>query len=87
MMAQRKTSGFNLLWAIALSSIIALTLTIMPLPQWLFYLWPDWMALIIVYWSLTVPDRVGPWIGFFIGTILEVLFVSICGPKDKTCNC
>lgn len=79
MMVQRKTTGFNLFWAIALSSIIALTLTIMPLPQWVFYFWPDWMALIIVYWALTVPDRVGPWIGFAIGTILEVLFVRNFG--------
>ena len=61
------------------SSFIALALTILPMPQWILHFWPDWMALVVIYWSLTVPDRVGPWIGFLIGTVLEVLFVRNFG--------
>ena len=78
-MLRKQTSTLNLFWAMCLSSFIALTLTIIPLPQWAFNFWPDWMALVLVYWALTVPDRVGPWVGFAIGTILEVLFVRNFG--------
>ena len=62
-----------------LSSFFALVLTVVQLPQWLFYFWPDWIALIIVYWALMVPDRIGPFVGFVIGTLLEVLFVRKFG--------
>jgi rod shape-determining protein MreD len=78
-MMHRKASSLNLFLVICLSSFIALTLTVIPLPQWVFYFRPDWMALVVVYWALTVPDRVGPWIGFAIGTVLEVLFVRNFG--------
>lgn len=78
-MNRRRTSGFSLFWTIALSCIIALTLTIIPTPQTIFYFWPDWMALIVVYWALMVPERIGPWVGFVIGTLLEVLFVRNFG--------
>ena len=78
-MVQQKTPWFNLFWAISLSSFMALVLTILPLPQWVFYFWPDWMALVVVYWALSVPQRVGPWVGFAIGTLLEVLFVRKFG--------
>ena len=78
-MSNRNNTLFKLMWVISLSSFIALVLTILPLPQSMFYFWPDWMALIVIYWSLTVPDRIGPWVGFAIGTVLEVLFVRNFG--------
>lgn len=72
-------STFSLFCAVLLSSFFALVLTVVQLPQWLFYFWPDWIALIIVYWALMVPHRIGPLIGFIIGTLLEVLFVRKFG--------
>ncbi len=78
-MSNRSNTLFTLIWVILLSSFIALVLTILPLPQSIFYFWPDWMALIVIYWSLTVPDRIGPWVGFAIGTVLDVLFVRNFG--------
>jgi len=49
------------------------------LPPSLFYFWPDWIVLVVIFWSLTQPDRIGPFIGFIIGTLLEVLFVRNFG--------
>jgi len=72
-------SSANLIFAVALSSFVALVLTIVQLPAWLFHFWPDWIALVIVYWALTTPDRVGPFVAFIIGTLLEVLFVRKFG--------
>ena len=78
-MNRRRQPGFSLFWSIALSFIVGYTLTTIPTPQAIFYFWPDWIALIVVYWALMAPDRVGPWVGFVFGTLLEVLFVRDFG--------
>jgi rod shape-determining protein MreD len=78
-MNRRRQPGFSLFWSIALCFIVGYTLTIIPTPQAIFYFWPDWIALIVVYWALMVPDRIGPWVGFVFGTLLEVLFVRDFG--------
>lgn len=48
-------------------------------PDWLSPFWPDWIALVIVYWALLAPDRIGPVAGFIIGTMLEVLRAKTLG--------
>ena len=78
-MNRRRQPGFSLFWSIALSFIVGYTLTTIPTPQAIFYFWPDWIALIVVYWALMAPDRIGPWVGFVFGTLLEVLFVRDFG--------
>jgi len=78
-MPSNRNSGFKVFWAVALSVLVALALMIVPLPQPLFYFWPDWIALVIVYWALYTPDKVGPLVGFVVGLLLEVLFVREFG--------
>ena len=67
------------LFGVAISSIVALVLTVVQLPDWLFHFWPDWIALVVIYWALQKPQHVGPFLGFLIGTLLEVLFVKQFG--------
>lgn len=78
-MMQRKESSLGLFLGVAISTFIAFVLTIVQLPTWLFYFWPDWISLIIIYWSLIAPGRVGPLSAFIIGVLLEVLFVRTFG--------
>ena len=78
-MSASRTSSFKIFWSVAFSALVALALMIVPLPQWLFYFWPDWVALVIVYWALYTPEKVGPFVGFIIGILLEVLFVREFG--------
>lgn len=75
-------SRMNFWWAMIFSAMVALALMIVPLPQWLFFFWPDWIVLIVVYWALYTPDRMGPLIGFIIGIFLEVLFVRQFGVES-----
>lgn len=79
MVTRGNKSPVRLFWAVFISSFVALVLMSIQLPAWLFYFWPDWIALVIVYWALTASDRIGPFVGFVIGTILEVLFVRKFG--------
>lgn len=72
-------SSSSVFFAVALSSFIALVLTVVQVPAWLFYFWPDWIALVLIYWALTSPSRIGPFVAFVIGTLLDVLFVRKFG--------
>jgi rod shape-determining protein MreD len=78
-MTRRQTSRLSLFWAISLSTFVALVLTVLPVPQIIFHFWPDWIALVLIYWALTVPEKIGPWVGFAVGTLMEVLFVRSFG--------
>ncbi len=78
-MSPRRSSGLTLFWAFSASIFAALVLSILPPPQLIFYFWPDWVALVLFYWALTTPRRIGPWVGFLIGTLMEVLFVRSFG--------
>lgn len=79
MSESRRSSPSSVFVAVSLSTFVALVLTIVQVPDWLFYFWPDWTALVIVYWALVLPNRVGAFVAFIIGTILEVLFVRKFG--------
>ncbi|HIG62383.1 MAG TPA: rod shape-determining protein MreD [Gammaproteobacteria bacterium] len=70
-------------WVILSSLFMALILTILPLPEGvpmeMGYLRPDWLALVIVYWTLALPDRVGLLTAFFVGLLADVISGSLLG--------
>ncbi len=77
-MAPKQQAWFNLFWAFTLSAFLALALTIVQVEPIFFY-WPDWIALVVIYWALMTPDKIGPSVAFVLGTLLEVLFVRNFG--------
>lgn len=77
-MVTKHSSWSNLFWAFSLSAFLALVLMIVQVEA-IFFFWPDWIALVIIYWALVAPDRIGPFVAFIIGTLLEVLFVRNFG--------
>ena len=66
-------------WVIALSFLAAFMLTAMPLPDWALPWRPAWIAMVLVYWCMALPERVGVITGWFIGLILDVMHGSILG--------
>jgi rod shape-determining protein MreD len=59
--------------------VIALLLTVVPLPDWARTLRPDWVGLVLIYWCLALPDRVGVGIGWFLGLLVDLLTGSLLG--------
>ena len=57
---------------IAMSFIIAIMLTALPLPDWAVNWRPDWVAVVLIYWCMAVPDRIGIFIAWFLGLLLDV---------------
>lgn len=49
------------------------------MPSWASALRPDWVALVLIYWCLALPQRVGMGIAFILGITLDVLMGSLLG--------
>ena len=64
-------------WFIVLSLFAALLLNFLPTSAWLWM--PDWVALIVVFWSIREPRRVGMGTGFVLGLAMDVADGSLMG--------
>jgi rod shape-determining protein MreD len=76
MTVSQTQQGYGLVVA---SLTVALVLTLLPMPHWAGELRPQWVALTIVYWCLTVPDRVGVFWAFGAGLLLDVISGNVLG--------
>ena len=61
------------------SLIFAMCLRIAPLPENLALLNPDWVLLILVYWSLVIPEHVGLSYAWIFGILTDVLMGRLFG--------
>jgi rod shape-determining protein MreD len=66
-------------YTIALSIIAALVLQIMPMPLVVDQFRPDWVFLVLAYWSLALPNRVNVGVAFFNGLVLDILLGTTLG--------
>ncbi len=60
---------------------IAVLLTLAPLPRAVSLLRPDWVALVLVYWCLAIPDRIGVGSAWVLGLFLDGLYGSLFGEQ------
>ncbi len=56
-------------------------LQLMPLPQALLPLKPYWLALVLVYWALESPERVGLGLAFVLGVLGDVVTGELLGEQ------
>jgi rod shape-determining protein MreD len=66
-------------WVIALTFIVAMMLTMVPLPDWAEYLRPEWVTMVLIYWCMALPERVGVGIGWSAGLLLDVIHGAVLG--------
>jgi rod shape-determining protein MreD len=66
------------------SFIIAYMLTSMPLPSWALNWRPAWVAIVLIYWSLALPERVGIGIAWISGVFLDVQQGTVFGQNAIT---
>ncbi|HKJ18354.1 MAG TPA: rod shape-determining protein MreD [Xanthomonadales bacterium] len=65
--------------AFVFTLVLATILAIVPLPGFLEMIWPFWMALVVIYWSLENPRYMSLGLVFAIGLLLDFLTVSLLG--------
>lgn len=66
-------------WVILLSFFIAYLLAIVPFPQWAMNYRPEWVPMVLIYWVMALPYRIGIGTAWFAGIILDILEGSILG--------
>ena len=74
-MARRTSHWF----APAATVAVALMLAIIPLPEGARPFRPDWVAVVLLYWSLIEPRRYGLLTAFWLGIVLDTLSGSLLG--------
>lgn len=61
------------------SFIIAFMLTAMPLPDWAQAWRPVWPAMVLIYWCMALPQRIGIGVAWCIGLLLDVQQGTLLG--------
>ncbi len=62
-----------------ISYVIALVLMVMPMPPFMEPWRPDWLSLVIIYWLIALPHRVGLTTVLVLGLIADILMGSVFG--------
>jgi len=75
-MAKKAFHGF---WWIQLTFLVALYLQALPMPDQVLYWRPEWISLVLIYWSLSLPQRVGIVHGFGWGLLLDLIEGTLLG--------
>jgi len=66
-------------WAIVATFVAAIMLTAMPLPDWAVNWRPSWIAMVLIYWCMALPERVGIGAGWVLGLLLDVQQGTVLG--------
>jgi rod shape-determining protein MreD len=65
--------------AVAVSFLVALMLTALPMPSWAALWRPAWVALVLIYWCMGAPGRTGVFLGWLLGLLMDVLAGTLLG--------
>lgn len=68
-------------WILFASLLGALLLGLLPLPPLLQPARPYWLALVLVYWLIEDPDRVGLGFAFLIGLLADLAYGGLLGEQ------
>jgi rod shape-determining protein MreD len=67
------------LWRLLLTALVALILTVLPLPPTVDIVRPAFLVLTVIFWSVNSPRTGGIAFGFFAGLILDVFQGPVLG--------
>ena len=68
-------------WLLPVTVVAALLLGLLPLPGMLQPARPYWLALVLVYWLIEAPERVGLGFAFLVGLCGDLVFGCILGEQ------
>lgn len=66
-------------WIIFFSFVVAMILLLIPLPEWARLLRPEWVVMVLIYWCMALPNRVGVGVGWFSGLMVDVAQGTLLG--------
>ncbi len=72
-------SALRHFWTINLTLMVALMLTLFPLPNWAEPFRPEWLTLAIIYWCMSLPKAIGLRTSFTFGVLLDIAMGTLLG--------
>ena len=75
MIGENRVSG----WHVAASVVVGLALSIVPAPQWLEVIRPDFLLIFVIYWSLTAPRMAGMTFAWMCGFAIDLIRGMVLG--------
>ena len=66
-------------FVIAMSLLLTLILSVIPLPARLSIFQPQWAPLVIIFWVIALPHRISVGTAWIIGLLLDGLYGSVLG--------
>lgn len=73
---ERRSNG---LWVVMLTLIIALWMNIMPVPMWALAGRPEFVAIVLLYWVIALPERIGIGSAWLLGLAQDIVEGSPLG--------
>jgi len=73
------TISANNRWLIVLSIFIALLLSVLPVPEELRWLRPQFVAIVFIYWCLTLPHVIGIIVAWCVGISVDIVNHCVLG--------
>ncbi len=64
---------------ILLSFVTAAILAIIPMPDHISTLRPQWVSLVLIFWCMVLPHRIGVFIGWSVGLLMDILYGTLLG--------
>lgn len=64
---------------IALTLFVGMILSVVPVPQWALWARPEWLFLVLIYWTLALPERCGVLTAATVGFVQDSLTASLMG--------
>ncbi|MFK8043636.1 rod shape-determining protein MreD [Congregibacter sp.] len=66
-------------WVIVASLLCAAVLAVMPLTRSLLWWRPEWILLVLLYWTIALPHRVGLVTALVVGLLVDVMEGAVLG--------
>ncbi len=63
----------------AIVAFLAVSLTVLPIPHQLLWVWPQWLLILTLYLVFTRPAKYGVYFGFLLGLLTDVIVGNILG--------
>jgi len=72
------------LFVVILTFIIAMIMMLLPLPDFLVWWRPNWLLMVLIYWTMAIPHRIGIFTGWVVGLMTDVALGSSLGVHGLT---
>jgi rod shape-determining protein MreD len=66
-------------WIVTASFVVALALAKLPMPDSAELWRPSWVALVLIYWCIALPERTGVLVGWMVGLLVDVMSGTLLG--------